>query len=82
MHYKNNRQANVGDRVVVLSNSREPLAGILLDINAGSSPFNGRVIVDPVAIQNAAYVTLSDCLHADDLVATPANVVPDMSKSS
>lgn len=65
MHYRNGREAKVGDRIVAL-NSGKPIAGILIEASAGSTTCNGRVLGEP-AISNASYVTLSDCIHADDI---------------
>jgi hypothetical protein len=65
MHYKNGREAKVGDRVVVLNNGK-PLGGVLVEATPGSSSCNGRVVPEPF---NASYVTLSDCIHADDVAA-------------
>lgn len=66
MHYKNGREAKVGDRVVVLNNGK-PFGGILVEATPGSTSCNGRVIPEP---NNASYVTLSDCIHAADVVAS------------
>lgn len=68
MHYKNGRAAKIGDRVVVLNNGK-PMGGILVEATPGSTSCNGRVIAEPV---NAQYVTLSDCIHSDDVTAKEA----------
>jgi hypothetical protein len=67
MHYKNGRAAKIGDRVVVLNNGR-PMGGILVEATPGSTSCNGRVVPEPY---NAQYVTLSDCVHADDIDVKP-----------
>jgi len=83
MHYKNGRKAKVGDRVVVLD-TWKPLTGILIETDSKSTgdSCDCRVITDEAAISNAPCARLADCLHVDDLMATPVNVVPDMSKES
>jgi hypothetical protein len=63
MHFKNSRPAKIGDRVVVLNNGKT-FGGVLVEVTAGSTTCNGRVIPEPY---NAQYVTLSDCLHIDDV---------------
>lgn len=68
MHYKNGREAKPGDRVLNLTTGE---TGLLHSTSAQSATCNGRLakpsISDP-------YVTLSECLHLDDIAA--ANV-PD-----
>lgn len=70
MHYKNGRLAKAGDKVVSLAHHT---AGVLHSVNAGSNTCNGRLAV---TTPNDPFVTLSECLHADDIAA--ANV-PDSS---
>ena len=75
MHYKNGRLAKSGDKVVSLTYG---FAGVLHSINAGATHCNGRVA--PIN-QNDPYVTLSECVHIDDVVAatlpdsTPPTVI-------
>jgi hypothetical protein len=63
MHYKNGREAKVGDRIVV-PNSGKPYIGFLSEAVATSNTCNGRVI--PLPVNNETYVTLSDVLHVED----------------
>lgn len=63
MHYKNGREAKVGDRVVVPNNGK-PFIGLLAEANPGSTTCNGQVIPMPAAVQH--YVTLGDILHVED----------------
>jgi hypothetical protein len=66
MHYKNGREAKPGDRVISLEFG---VAGILHSLAPGSTTCNGRIA--PTS-QNDPYVTLSDCVHIDDVkVAAP-----------
>lgn len=71
MHYKNGRAAKSGDRVIQVQNGSA--AGILHTLNPGTTTCNGRVA--PVN-SNDPYVTISDCLHVDDVAAAS---IPDTS---
>lgn len=71
MHYKNGREAKPGDRIMSLTQS---LAGVLYNLNDQSYTCNGRLAA---TTPNDAYVTLSECLHVDDIVAAD---VPDSTK--
>ncbi len=73
MHYKNGRVAKEGDIVVSLGLKR---AGILHGLNPNSQTCNARMA--PTS-ENDAYVTLSECLHIDDLKTA---TVPDTGKVS
>lgn len=68
MHYKNGREAKPGDKVVSLAYG---FSGILHSISAQSTTCNGRLAA---ISQNDPYVTLSDCLHMDDVAKAS---VPD-----
>lgn len=72
MHYKNGREAKVGDKVVNLTGG---LIGILHSVTAQSSTCNGRLA--PTS-QNDPYVTIGECLHLDDISAAE---VPDTTKA-
>lgn len=69
MHYKNGREAKPGDKVVTPHGM-----GILHSVTAQSTTCNGRIA--PIS-QNDPYVTLSECLHVDDINAAD---IPDSSK--
>jgi hypothetical protein len=71
MHYKNGRPAKPGDKVIDLPTG---LSGILHSTQANSTTCNGRLAQ---INQNDAYVTISECLHLDDIAAAS---VPDSSK--
>lgn len=68
MHYKNGRLAKEGDKIVTPYGM-----GILHSTNASSETCNGRIAVTTAS---DAYVTLSECLHFDDVMKA---VVPDSS---
>lgn len=70
MHYKNGRAAKAGDQIV---NLQTGLSGILHSPNAESNTCNGRLAV---ANPNDPWVTLSECLHIDDI---KAGAIPDSS---
>lgn len=74
MHYKNGREAKVGDQVVSrCPHTGKAEAGVLVDVNAQSDTCNGRLV--PSSVMNSApYVTLKDCLHVDDAF-TPQQAV-------
>ena len=72
MHYKNGREAKAGDIVVSLALG---VAGILHGLNAQSTTCNGRLAA---LKSNDPYVTLSECLHIDDVTAA---TIPDSSRS-
>ncbi len=73
MHYKNGREANAGDKVFSLTHG---IAGILHSPSSQSSTCNGRIANVGA---NDPYVTVSECLHVDDIAK--ANI-PDASKIS
>jgi len=62
MHYKNGREAAAGDKIINLITG---LTGILHSPNAGSQTCNGRLAVT----SNDPWVTISECLHLDDVAA-------------
>lgn len=66
MHYKNGREANNGDKVVLLPQYGSPGIGILYDAVAGNDYCNGKLA--PIA-PNDPTANLSECLHYDDVVA-------------
>ena len=71
MHYKNGREAKAGDKVVNLPSGR---TGVLHSVNAGSTTCNGRLAQ---TTENDAWVTLSECLHMDDIAKA---TIPDSTK--
>jgi len=68
MHYKNGREAKVGEQVVGKDSNGNAVGGTLVEINPGSTACNGKVL--PVnMLWQCPTVTLSDCLHLDDAFA-------------
>ena len=83
MHYKNGREAKQGDRVIDLESGD---SGIVHSLNGGSTTCNGRLAKTS---NGDTYVTLSKCLHADDVKAAqipdssaPAPSAPDPSEQA
>lgn len=70
MHYKNGREAKVGDKVVGKDCNGNPIGGILLRGVAESTTCNGYILPLSVAEMNWRLVTLGDCLHLDDFTPT------------
>jgi hypothetical protein len=69
MHYKNGREAKVGDKVVGKDSLGSPVAGVLVSAHAQSTTCNGQI----VPFNSPTWgVTLGDCLHVDDFPETPA----------
>jgi hypothetical protein len=69
MHYKNGREAKIGDRIVGVDSMGHPVAGVLVDASSGSTTCNGNV----VPFNSPTWcVTLSDCLHIEDFAPKPA----------
>ena len=68
MHYKNGRIAKAGDKVVSLGYLT---CGILHSVSATSDTCNGQLATATI---NDPYVTISECMHVDDIAA--ANI-PD-----
>lgn len=74
MHYKNGREAKQGDRVFAMNNGTA-ISGILHDLKPGSSSCNGRLAATS---QNDPYVTIGECLHADDIASAIASAKAPM----
>ena len=78
MHYKNGREAKIGDKVMLIPSYGSPVIGILYDAVPGNDFCNGKIA--PVSPSDPC-PNLKEVLHFDDIVkALPADV-PDSSKS-
>lgn len=64
MHYKNGREAKAGDKVISINNGTV-VTGIIHSLQPGGGTCNARVA--PTS-QSDAYVTIGDCMHADDVL--------------
>jgi hypothetical protein len=63
-HYKNGREARVGDKVVLFPTYGPPIAGILYDITPGNNFCNGKIA--PTSPSDTC-PNLRECLHFDDV---------------
>jgi hypothetical protein len=75
MHYKNGREAKVGDQVIGRDWKGRIISGILIAIEPGSTSCNGQVI-PAQQLQNAPTYTIGEMLHAEDAL------VPDPPKAA
>ncbi len=66
MHYKNGREAKVGDKVVGKDCNGKPIGGLLIEVFQGSVTCNGYVFPMSQAEQIQRVVTLGDCMRLDD----------------
>lgn len=64
MHYKNGREAKIGDKVVIVDGYNAPTVGILYDATPGNDHCNGKLA--PISANNPC-PNLSECLHWDDV---------------
>ena len=63
MHYKNGREANNGDKVVLIPSYGTPVVGILYDAVAGNDYCNGKIATtNPYDL----CPNLKEVLHLDD----------------
>lgn len=70
MHYRNGRAALLGDRVIGRDYAGLPVAGIVVNLQPGSSTCNIQVL--PVPQTGVPTYTASEFLHIDDAhPATP-----------
>lgn len=63
MHYKNGREAKVGDGVVGRDWAGNPIAGVVVQCSPGATTCNIGVVSFPTAVPT---YTSSDFLHVDD----------------
>lgn len=64
MHYKNGREAKVGDKVLV-PNGNYTFVGVVAEIQPGSTTCNMQV----QPLRNVQAATCGDCIHLDDALA-------------
>lgn len=69
MHYKNGREAKIGDRVVGKDIGGNPIAGMLVAAYPSSDTCNGSIVPIVILEQYGRTVTLGDCLHIEDFEA-------------
>jgi hypothetical protein len=73
MHYKNGREAKQGDKII---NLKFGFSGVLHTVTEGCETCNGRLAS---ISQNDPYITLSECLHVDDIAAA---IIPDSTQET
>lgn len=64
MHYRNGKEANNGDKIVMLQDGKIVAFGVLHSAVPGNDYCNGQIAVVQTASQ---YACLCDCLHIDDV---------------
>jgi len=69
MHFKNGREAKIGDKVVLIPSYGSPVIGILYDATAGNDYCNGKIA--PISPTDPC-PSLKECLHLDDVLAAIA----------
>lgn len=74
MHYKNGREAKIGDKVLVTPAYGSPYIGILYDAIPGNDYCNGKIAQ---VNSNDACPNLQECLHLDDVIGALPKDVPN-----
>jgi ABC-type proline/glycine betaine transport system ATPase subunit len=64
MHYRNGKEANNGDKIVMLQDGKIVAFGVLHSAIPGNDYCNGQIAVIQSAVSHACLV---DCLHIDDV---------------
>lgn len=67
MHYSNGRPAKLGDTVLHRPSYGAPVTGIVCEVNPAAPTCNARLATLPKG-HFAHNVTLSDCVHVEDLM--------------
>lgn len=65
MHYKNGREAKVGDQVLV-TDYNEKFIGVVVDTSSTSTTCNLKVI--PLPLLNYRTATAGECQHIEDAI--------------
>ena len=76
MHYKNGREAKVGDKVMLIPQYGSPVVGILYDAVTGNDYCNGKLA--PISPSDPC-PNLKECLHLEDVLKALPVEVPDSS---
>jgi len=78
MHYKNGREAKVGDKVLV-PNGNYTFVGVVAETVPGASSCNIHV----VPLRNSQIANCGDCTHLADIEAVvKVNGIPDSTKTT
>lgn len=65
MHYRNGREAQNGDKIVMVNGGKIVAFGILHSAVPGNDYCNGEIAI----MQQAEMACMCDCLHIDDVAA-------------
>jgi len=78
MHYKNGRQANEGDPVLLKDYTGKVITGTMHSLNPGSESCNASVaVVVPGGVNQFTCVTVGQCFYAEDAFnAIEADILP------
>lgn len=77
MHYKNGREAKIGDKVVFIPSYGSPIIGILYDAVAGNDYCNGKLA--PISPTDPG-PNLRECLHLEDVLLAIETATPKTAK--
>lgn len=64
MHYRNGKEANNGDKIVMLQDGKIVAFGVLHSAIPGNDYCNGQIAIIQSTV---SYACLVDCLHIDDV---------------
>lgn len=73
MHYRDGREAKVGDQVVGVDSCGKAVGGVLVEATPGSDTCNGRVMPQQ-QIWSVPSINIKDLLHVEN--AFPAASIP------
>ena len=83
MHYKNGREAKVGDQIVVTNYGGIKVTGVVVAAFPGSETCN--LLVQPINPNGNLSASAKECLHVEDAfvnpVAVPVQVQPALNPS-
>lgn len=65
MHYKNGREAKVGDTVFARSYDGTPFTAVVVKATPGATTCNLTAV--PLPATNTVSLTAGECYHADDM---------------
>ena len=71
MHYKNGREAKLGDKVVGKDCNGHAVGGILVEAYPEATSCNGYIVATSVIEQNKRVVSLDSCVLVEDLEGAP-----------
>lgn len=78
MHYKNGREAQEGD-FVIHKDGDKVIAGRIHSLQPKANTCNGLIAVPVLGGTNQQYVTVGDCILADDVLSAIDRLDADLS---